>query len=90
MEEYEQDDEENIEYMATLDAHGEHTFLEKLANFNPTTANNYKIMFERAIQREVKKEVQKERRISLKLGEERGIKFGEKKGMQTAFLKLIK
>lgn len=47
-------DEENIDYIATNDEHEPEDFLKKLSNFDPETANHYKTMFERAIQRRVK------------------------------------
>lgn len=75
MKKHGQDDEENIDYMATNDKHGEFGFLEKFSKLEPITANDYKIMFEQAIQRERKK--------SLKLGIIKGKKEGIEQGIQA-------
>jgi len=66
MKKHGQDDEENIDYMATTDKHDESLFLDKLCKFDPRTANDYKIMFEVAIRKTEKK--------ALKLGERKGKK----------------
>ena len=86
MKEHGQADEENIDYMATYDMHGESGFLEKFCKLDPTTANDYKIMFEQAIQREVKKEVKKATRKvkveALKEGIQQGKELGIQQGIQ--------
>ena len=46
---------QNIDYMASYDSHGPDGFLEKFAKFDKETANQYKNMFEAAIQRVTKK-----------------------------------
>ena len=77
MEKYDQVDEENIDYMATYDEHGEMEFLEKLSKFAPDNTQKYKTMFERAIQRTAKEFETK--------GKKKGIQQGRKEGMQSAF-----
>ncbi|MEM7362202.1 MAG: Rpn family recombination-promoting nuclease/putative transposase [Bacteroidota bacterium] len=59
MKKHGQDDDENIDYMATNDKHEASEFLEKFSKLDPKTANDYKIMFEHAIQKEVKKATRK-------------------------------
>ena len=82
MKKYDQVDEENIEYMTTIDKHGGSEFLEKFSKFDPETANDYKIMFEAAIQKEHKK--------ALKMGIIKGKKEGEKKGKQEGKIEIAK
>lgn len=86
LEEYDQNDEENINYMATVDKHGGSQFIEKLSKFDPVTANNYRIMFEQAIAKEVKKEVKK---ATQKVKME-ALKEGEQKGKREAIESLLK
>ena len=83
MQKYHLADDENIEYMATTDKHGEKEFLEKFRNFDPQTANNYKTMFEDAIKRETKKATRKVRMEALKEGKKEGLKEGMEKGREA-------
>jgi len=82
LEKHDQVNEENIDYMTTTDRHDDSQFLEKLSKFDPTTANNYKIMFEAAIQREHKK--------ALKLGIMKGLREGKQEGRQETIASLLK
>ena len=74
MKKYGQVDEENIDYMTAVDKHGGSQFLEKFSKFDAETANDYKIMFEAAIQKEHKK--------ALKLGIIKGKKEGKQEGKE--------
>ena len=74
LQQHHQIDDANVNYMATLDSHGEEEFLEKFGKFDQEKANHYRVMFEAAIEKASQK--------ALKLGEEKGIQLGEKKGIQ--------
>ena len=79
MKKHDQVDEENMDYMACNDKHGELGFLKKFSKLDPRTANDYKIMFEQAIQRESQK--------SLKLGIIKGRKEGILEGLKEGIIK---
>ena len=91
---YNQLDDENIDYMATVNKKGEDDFLEELSKFDTETANNYRVMFERAIEKAVKRESKKALKLGeqrgLKLGEQRGIKLGEQRGLKLGEQRGIK
>ena len=80
---YDQVDEENIDYMTTTDKHDDSQFLEKLSKFDPTTANNYKTMFEAAIQREHKKAL----KLGIMQGKEEGREEGREEGLREGELR---
>jgi len=82
MKKYDQVDEENIDYIATLDKHEEFLFLEKLSKFDAETATDYRTMFEAAIQREHEK--------ALKLGISRGKLEGIEEGKQEGKVEIAK
>ena len=84
---YDQVNEENIDYMTTTDTHDDSQFLEKLSKFDPTTANNYKIMFEAAIQREHKKALKLGIMQGKEEGREEGLREGELKGLREGELR---
>ena len=65
---HQQDDEQNLDYMATLDAHGDDAFIKKLSKFDPKTANHYKTMFEAAIRKAEKRAEKRAEKKALKLG----------------------
>ena len=83
---YKQLNDNNISYMTTYDSHGGEVFLEKFSKFDSETANNYKSMFEAAIQKEATRSLRKGRQLGrqegIKIGEEKGIKIGEEKGIK--------
>ena len=78
MKKYEQDSEENIDYMATNDKHGEDDFLKNFRKFDPKKAKYFKIMFEQAILRERNKALT----IGIEQGIQRGIERGREEGIQ--------
>ena len=57
--------EESINYMINTDKCKEEIVLQKISNFDQDTANNYRVMFERAIR--------KAERASLQQGRQQGI-----------------
>ena len=71
LQKHDQVDEENIDYMATHDKHGDSRFIDQLSKFDPVTAHDYKIMFEAAIRKEHKR--------ALKLGIIQGKQEGQEK-----------
>ncbi|MEM7362106.1 MAG: Rpn family recombination-promoting nuclease/putative transposase [Bacteroidota bacterium] len=82
MKKHGQDDDENIDYMATNDKHEASEFLEKFSKLDPKTANDYKIMFEHAIQKEVKKELKKEVKKATRKVKVEALKEGKQQGLQ--------
>ncbi len=78
MKKYGQDSEENIDYMATNDKHGEDDFLKNFRKFDPKKAKYFKIMFEQAILRERNKALT----IGIQKGIERGIEQGIQRGIE--------
>ncbi len=97
MEQYGQDDDENIDYMANNDKHGEEKFLEKLSILAPDNTQKYNIMFARASKRSkqegieegMQKGIQEGRQQGIQEGRQQGIQEGIQKGIQQATLHLI-
>ncbi len=74
-------DDENVNYMASNDGHGEGKFLENFSKFDQETANYYKNMFEAGIQREAAKRVRKEVR-KVKIENLKEVRKAEKRSLQ--------
>lgn len=79
-----------IEYMATVDKHGEDEFLIELSKFDEETANKYRIMFEYAIERTVKKVKREFLDLGLQQGRKEGIQLGRQEGMHNAIVGMYK
>lgn len=94
LERYEQNSEENMNYMATVDKHGGSQFIDKLIKFDPITANNYKVMFEQAIAKEVRKATAKEIRKEVRKATEKikieTLKAGKIEGVKATIAVLLK
>ena len=70
-----------IEYMISVDKHGEAVFLKELSKFDKPTANKYKTMFERAIQKAVQKAEKKFLSLGIQQGKAEGIQIGKVEGI---------
>ena len=90
MEKYGQVDQENIDYMATLDKRGEAALLEKLSKLAPEKTEKYKTMFARAAKRFKKEGMEKGIKQGMQQGIKQGMQQGIEKGMQEGILRGIK